>query len=105
MFRRPRVAVNPEALAQGAADHAVEQRQVLREDQLCAVDDVLLRESLGEEVAERYQPKDAAVHEQHSGHAVSGAWAVQRLSQTTASSPGTIGRVRGNSPCRAMLPT
>ena len=45
--------VDPEALAQGAADHAVEQRQVLREDQLCAVDDVLPREDLREEVAER----------------------------------------------------
>ena len=33
--------VNPEPLAQGAPDHAVEQRQVLREDEVRAVDDVL----------------------------------------------------------------
>ena len=77
-----------------AADGAIEQRQILRQHDMRAVNLRLAAADVGEKTMERRETEDAAVDEQHARH-----------QSETASSPGTIGRVRGSSPRRAMLPT
>src|SRR6266542_59176 len=90
----PECAVLPESLAHRPPHHAIEQRQVFRQHNVRAVDLRLARQILDEKTMKGRETEDAAVDEQNARH-----------QSETASSPGTIGRVRGSSPRRAMLPT
>ena len=61
-------AVDPHALAERAADGAIEQRQILGEDDVPPLDGGLVWEIFPEEVVEGGEPQDAAVDEQHADH-------------------------------------
>ncbi len=61
-------AVDPHALAERAAHGAIEQRQILGEDDVPPFDGGLVWEIFPEEVVEGGEPQDAAVDEQHADH-------------------------------------